>query len=69
MNYAPGPLDTKMVREDILEFEETDENVRNMFNDMIDEGKLLKAEDSAAKLVDIIVKNSFNSGDHIDFFD
>lgn len=67
LNYAPGPLDTDMqtcLRENLGDAEN-----RAMIKEMADQGKLVKCEDTVQKLIHILCKNTFTSGDHIDFFD
>lgn len=68
LNYAPGPLDTKMIAE-LLDDVSTNTNIRNAFEDMKSKKSLLTAEQSAQKLIIILDKNDFKSGDHIDYFD
>jgi len=64
LNYAPGPLDTNMVK-DILEDQGTHANIRKAFENMT----ILKPETSAKRLVEILTKNTFKSGSHVDYFD
>ncbi len=87
LNYAPGPLDTKMM-EDIVdklveparaEFRRMKAEVRIgclppdslVFKPLstFHQGKLLLPEDSAKKLVEVLVADIFESGAHLDFFD
>lgn len=68
LNYAPGPLDTPMIGE-LLADQRTDQVVRTMFEDLKRTGALLKPADSASKLVALLRKRNFKSGDHIDFYD
>lgn len=68
LNYAPGPLDTPMVK-DLLEDQRTDPVVRAMFEDLKRTGALLKPEDSAAAMVALLRKRNFQSGDHVDYYD
>lgn len=67
LNYAPGPLDTEMAR--ALRDGSGDEGTRNYFIDLFSTGKILSARDSAKKLMMLLRKNEFGSGDHIDFYD
>jgi len=66
LNYAPGPCDTdmqKIVRE-------TDEGpARQFYVDLHAQGKLIDPHVTVNKLIDILEKNTFTSGDHIDFYD
>lgn len=68
LNYAPGPLDTPMIGE-LLADQRTDQVVRTMFEDLKQTGALLRPADSAAKLVALLRKRNFKSGDHVDFYD
>jgi len=68
LNYAPGPLDTPMISE-LLADTRTDQVVRTMFEDLKRTGALLRPADSAAKLVALLRKRNFKSGDHVDFYD
>ncbi|KAI9319757.1 Sepiapterin reductase [Dichotomocladium elegans] len=67
LSYAPGPLDNEMqkrVRETL-----GDAVQKQLYTDMANEGKLVSMKASAAKLIDLLCKNTFTSGAHIDFFD
>jgi len=68
LNYAPGPLDTPMISE-MLADQRTDQVVRTLFEDLKRTGALNRPSDSAAKLVALLRKRNFKSGDHIDFYD
>jgi len=68
LNYAPGPLDTPMIA-DLLADHRTDQVVRALFEDLKRTGALNRPVDSAAKLVALLRKRNFKSGDHIDFYD
>ena len=67
LNYAPGPLNTKMI-EDLLSDGNTHSNIKNAFEDMKGKNQLLDPMESARRLIDILGK-PFKSGDHIDYFD
>ncbi|KAG2195250.1 hypothetical protein INT47_007979 [Mucor saturninus] len=67
LSYAPGPLDNEMqqhVRETLADPEQN-----KLYTKMANEGNLVKMEDSATKLAQLIEKNEFESGSHIDFYD
>ena len=68
LNYAPGPMDTEMVRS-VMNDEGADERLRDMFKNLEKEDKFVKADESAAKLFGLILQNEFQSGAHVDFFD
>lgn len=63
LNYAPGPLETDMVTE-IRSSAELDGDLRPHF-----EKKLLDPEDSAGKLIKLLLSNEFESGSHVDYYD
>jgi sepiapterin reductase len=63
LNYAPGPLETDMVTE-IRSSAELDADLRPHFDK-----KLLDPEDSARKLIKLLVSNEFQSGSHVDYYD
>ncbi|KAI8368988.1 hypothetical protein BD560DRAFT_130239 [Blakeslea trispora] len=67
LNYAPGPLDNDMqkaVRETVGDTEQ-----RELYTRLKNEGKLVKMEDSANKLWQLLSKDQYTSGSHIDYFD
>jgi sepiapterin reductase len=68
LNYAPGPLDTPMI-DLLLADPKTDQVVRTMFEDMKQNGRLLRPADSAATMVAVLRKQNFKSGDHVDYYD
>ena len=70
LNYAPGPLDTKMIQ-DLLDDKNTHANIRSAFENMKSSNSLLTPEQSAKRLIEILnkPKGAFKSGDHIDYFD
>jgi sepiapterin reductase len=63
VNYAPGPLETDMVTE-IRSSAELDSDLRPHFDK-----KLLDPEDSAKKLIKLLLSNEFESGSHVDYYD
>lgn len=68
LNYAPGPCDTEMT--DILADSSTlDKNLRKFFETSKRENDLVRVEDTAKKLVQIMQWDDFESGAHIDYFD
>lgn len=46
-----------------------DEELRKLMSSMKEEGKLVPCDASAKKLLQIIQKDEYKSGEHIDFFD
>ncbi|KAJ9067687.1 hypothetical protein DSO57_1036650 [Entomophthora muscae] len=67
LNYAPGPMDNDM-QADIRQ-NSGDLETKAYFQSLFDEKKLVKMEDSVAKMLHIALTNSFTSGAHIDFYD
>ncbi|XP_055486978.1 sepiapterin reductase-like [Leucoraja erinacea] len=67
LNYAPGPLDNSMHEQ--ARRETGDPELRQMFVDMHRQGQLLSCQESARKLLEILAKDEFESGAHIDYFD
>ena len=67
LNYAPGPLDTDMQKEvrDTL----CDEESRTIYQTMHTDGKLVHPNTSAAKMVELLMKDEYSSGSHLDFYD
>nr|KAG5687665.1 hypothetical protein BaRGS_027557 [Batillaria attramentaria] len=66
LNYAPGPLQTDMSN---LLVESEDEGVRTWAKQAKAENQLLSCDTSVNKLIQILEKDSFKSGAHIDFYD
>ncbi|KAI9277748.1 hypothetical protein BC943DRAFT_332528 [Umbelopsis sp. AD052] len=67
LSYAPGPLDNEMqtqVRATLGDAEQ-----KKIYDSMADEGKLVKMEESAKKLLKLVFSSDFESGAHIDFYD
>ncbi|KAI8877820.1 sepiapterin reductase-like protein [Backusella circina FSU 941] len=67
LSYSPGPLDNEMqqhVRDTLGDPEQ-----QTFFKDMANKGDLVKMDASAAKLLDLLEKDDYLSGAHIDYFD
>eukprot|EP01113_Clastostelium_recurvatum_P030330 TRINITY_DN3675_c0_g3_i2.p1 TRINITY_DN3675_c0_g3~~TRINITY_DN3675_c0_g3_i2.p1 ORF type:complete len:260 (-),score=64.50 TRINITY_DN3675_c0_g3_i2:49-828(-) len=67
LNYAPGPLDTDMQRE--IREGCAHEATREHFSSLHQEGKLVSPAQSASKLVALLADDTFESGQHVDYFD
>lgn len=67
LNYAPGPLDTDMHRE--AREKTKDLEVRQASSKLKECQALLDCSVSAQKLLDLLLRDTFESGAHIDFFD
>jgi len=63
LNYAPGPLETKMVDE-IRTAPKLDETLREGFMNPV-----LLPEESAMKLIKLVLSSDYESGSHVDFYD
>ncbi|XP_067884773.1 sepiapterin reductase-like [Heterodontus francisci] len=67
LNYAPGPLDTDMQKQ--ARSETADPELRQTFTSMHQEGQLIDCHESARKLLNIVARDEFESGSHIDYYD
>ncbi|KAJ3320565.1 hypothetical protein HDV06_005188 [Boothiomyces sp. JEL0866] len=67
LNYAPGPLDTAMQQR--IREEMPDVDLKKAFTNMHKENNLIKPRDSAQALVDLLEKNEFDNGSHVDYFE
>ena len=67
LNYAPGAIATDMTQA-LGECKELDTELSAFFKEK-DETKFVKLEDTANKLIDLVLRGNFESGKHIDFWD
>lgn len=67
INYSPGPVNTDMQAE--IRTTAAVPEQREFYGNLFENGKLVTAEATTAKLVGILEKNEYKSGAHIDFFD
>ncbi|KAH8411268.1 hypothetical protein KR215_001125 [Drosophila sulfurigaster] len=67
LNYAPGVIDTQMTLQ--LQHESHDANVTATYKKQRDTQTMLKAEQTAQKLIDVLRAQKFQSGDHVDYWD
>jgi len=67
LNYAPGPVKTDMA----VTVKETtwNEGGRQFFKDAFEQGTILTADQTVAKLLRLLDENTFESGSHIDYYD
>ena len=63
LNYAPGPLETDMT-EEIRQSEQLDEGLKLHYDK-----KLVDPDSSALRLFQVVLDETFESGQHIDYFD
>ena len=68
LNYAPGPVHTALI-EDVINDKEVHRGLKKSFCNMIENKTILRPEQSAQKLVQILIEDKFQSGDHVDYFD
>nr|XP_046231837.1 sepiapterin reductase a [Scatophagus argus] len=67
LNYSPGPLDTDMQM--AARSVTADPSLRKSFSDMFAQGRLLTCEASCAKLMKLLLEDTYTSGAHIDVYD
>lgn len=67
LSYAPGPLDNDMQVK--ARTETPDEEIRKILSSLKEEGKLVPCDTSVKKMLQVIEKDEFKSGEHVDFFD
>lgn len=66
LNWAPGPVDTDM---QLQTRNCADPAMRQIFRDLHTKNQLLSCEASVGKLLAVLEKNEFESGQHIDYYD
>lgn len=67
LNYAPGPVDTKMLRD--VGTHGFDEGIKTFVAEGLVDGRVLSTEQTTTKLLSILEKGNYKSGDHVDYFD
>lgn len=67
LNYAPGPLDTRM--QDQIRIDMPECPLREQFREMKAKNMLIKPQESAQKLISLVEKDEFESGVHLDYYD
>lgn len=68
LNYAPGACATLMT-DTLAECPVLDAGLHKFFATSKEENKLVRPEDTARKLVGLLVSDSFESGSHVDYWD
>lgn len=68
LNYSPGPMDTDMQRQ-LRENPKVHEPLRRMFAEMKSSGKLVAPEHSSSLGVRYILKDEYECGAHVDYYD
>ncbi len=69
LNYAPGPVLTEMATKHIQQDPNTDPELRQWSLDKMAKGEYLKTEQTVDRLMEILEKDKYESGDHVDYFD
>lgn len=67
LSYAPGPVDTQMLRD--VEKTTFDENFRNFVAEGLVNGAVLTTGQTVSKLIGVLEKGAYKSGDHVDYYD
>ncbi|XP_071482494.1 sepiapterin reductase-like [Diadema antillarum] len=67
LNYAPGPVETDMFQH--MSTKSADDGLRESLVGLVTSQKVLKPDQTAAKLVRLLEEDTFESGAHIDYFD
>ncbi|XP_024619760.1 sepiapterin reductase [Neophocaena asiaeorientalis asiaeorientalis] len=67
LSYAPGPLDTDM--QQLARETSVDPDLRKRLQDLKTKGELVDCRISAQKLLNLLQKDKFESGAHVDFYD
>lgn len=65
--YFLGPLDTDM--QIYARSNTADEGIRTAIMTMHSEGRILTCEESVGKLIKVLLKDDYESGVHLDFYD
>lgn len=68
LNYAPGALATNMT--DVLrQTDKLDPKLKTFFREAHDSGDLIPPSKTAERMVQLVWKNEFESGSHVDYWD
>lgn len=67
LNYSPGPVDTDMFNGIITDAES--EEMRKQFAEMKEKKQVLTPEQTVGRLLELLEKQDFESGDIVDYFD
>lgn len=68
LNYAPGALATNMT-EVLRQADELDSNLKTFFRGAHDSGDLIPPSKTAERMVQLVWRNEFQSGSHVDYWD
>ena len=68
LNYAPGMCETAM-SEELAESDRLDSELSSMYRTALSDKTMVQPKDTSEKLVEIIHRNEWENGKHIDFWD
>lgn len=68
LNYAPGPMDTKMAKE-IIEAPGMIQSMKDFYIAGQQNKTLVDLNQSVTKLLDILQRDKYENAQHIDFYD
>lgn len=67
LSYSPGPVDTDMFHGVISNTNDTE--IKKQFNDILEKKQLLSADKTMNKMLGLLQKGDFKSGDVVDYYD
>ena len=67
LNYAPGPLETDMSMD--IQENSGNKSSREFFKELREQHKIINPDESADKLMKILIEDNYKSGAHVDFYD
>lgn len=67
LNYSPGPVDTDMVAE--VQSNTCDDGMREYFEGLKEKKEILTPVQTTLKMIEVLRKGQFKSGDHVDYYD
>ncbi|KAL0965517.1 hypothetical protein UPYG_G00282350 [Umbra pygmaea] len=67
LSYSPGPMDTDM--QIVARDTTADLTVKKSFVSLLNQGQLITCEASCAKLLKVLLEDSYLSGAHLDFYE
>lgn len=68
LNYAPGPIDTEMVK-GMMRDPDLDADVLDGYRKMYSDKTILRPDETAEKLARILHLDKYESGQHVDYYD
>ena len=68
LNYAPGACNTAMT-DVLVDSADLDKELHQYFSTSRDKHELVRPDDTAVKLVKLLMKDEFESGAHVDYWD